>query len=170
MTHRRALVGTALLVMALVVPIRAASAAAKVPQVCELDAATVQAVLGVNSADKYAGPDVLTGGACSWRTTDPNCFLRVLSLRTHETIGQRRAVKKLLASTDSFDVAPKTLGTNAFFAHTDLGPGAAIEIERLYIPRGHAWVEIALSGRLGADGSHGLLVTAATAVPERLVV
>lgn len=103
----------------------------------------------------------------SWRTTDPNCFLRVLSVHPHVTSKDIAAVTDLLAKAKPFDRAPKALGKNAFFAHTDLGPGAAIAIERVYVPSGDRnWVEVTLSGRLGPDGSRGLLVTAAKAVPR----
>jgi hypothetical protein len=170
MTNRRVLVGAVLSVVALVIPSRPATAAATtVPAVCRLDVAAVQRVLGVTSPEKFAGPDVLAGEACSWRTTDPNCFLRSLSLRRHTTASERAAVKKLLATTASYDRAPSALGTNAFFARTDLGPAAAIDIERLYVPRGRDWIEIMLSGRLGADGSHDLLATAARAIPRSVV-
>lgn len=145
-----------------------ASATAQVPGMCRLDAVAVQTALGVNSSEKYEGPHVFLGGACSWRTTDPTCFLRVLSVQTHATGSQRLAVKKLLAAAQSFDLAPNALGKNAFFARTDLGAGAAIDIERLYVPRGRDWVEVTLSGRLGVDGSHDLLVIAANGLPRRL--
>lgn len=149
------------------VPMRYASAAAKVPSTCELEAIAVQKVLGVSGADMYAGPELLSGGTCSWRTTDPNCFLRVLSVREHVTSKDLAAIAGLLARAKPFDRAPKALGRDAFFAHTDLGPGAAIAIERVYLPRGDkSWVEVTLSGRLGPDGSRGLLVTAAKAVPR----
>ena len=152
---------------ATLVPMHSASAVSNVPATCKLDAVSVQQVLGVSDANKYAGPEMLAGGTCSWRTTDPNCFLRVLSVRKHVTSKDLAAVTDLLARAKPFDRAPKALGTNAFFAHTDLGPGAAIAIERVYVPSGDKnWVEVTLSGRLGPDGSRGLLVTAAKAVPR----
>lgn len=152
---------------ALVVPMRSATGAPNVPSTCRLDAIAVQKVLGVSDANKFAGPELLSGGTCSWRTTDPNCFLRVLSVREHVTNNDLAAITGLLAQSKPFDRAPKALGRNAFFAHTDLGPGAAIAIERVYLPRGHErWVEVTLSGRLGPDGSRGLLVIAAKAVPS----
>ena len=156
-----------MLFAAAVVPMRSASAVTNVPSTCKLDAIAVQKVLGVSEADKYTGPELLAGGACSWRTTDPNCFLRVLSVREHVTSNDLAAVNGLLTNAKAFDRAPKALGKNAFFAHTDLGPGAAIAIERVYLPRGDKnWVEVTLSGRLGPDGSRALLVTAARAVPR----
>lgn len=156
--------------VAAVVPMRSVSAATNVRSLCELEATTVQKVLGVSDANKYAGPELLAGGACSWRTTDPNCFLRVLSVREYATSRDLGVVTGLLARTRPFDRAPKALGKNAFFAHTDLGPGAAIAIERVYLPRGDNWVEVTLSGRLGPDGSRGLLITAARAVPQLATV
>ncbi len=149
------------------VPMHSASAVSNVPATCKLDAVAVQKVLGVSDVNKYAGPEILVGGTCSWRTTDPNCFLRVLSVRPHVTSKDIAAVTDLLAQAKPFDRASKALGKNAFFAHTDLGPGAAIAIERIYVPSGDKnWVEVTLSGRLGPDGSRGLLVTAAKAVPR----
>lgn len=170
MTHRRARVGVALSIVAFVVPIRPAttSAAVTVPGMCRLDTAAVQSVLGVSSPEGFVGPDMLKGKTCSWRTTDPNCFLRSLSLRRHTHARERAAVKKLFATTSPYNRAPDALGPNAFFARTDLGPSAAINIERLYVPRGRDWIEITLSGRLGADGSHDLLATAAKAIPRSL--
>lgn len=170
MKHHQALLGAAFSVVALVVPIRPATAstASTVPTVCRLDPAAVQRVLGVTSPEKFSGPDVFVGKTCSWRTTDPNCFLRNLSLRSHMNAGERAAVKKLLSTTASYDLAPLALGRNAFFARTDLGPAAAIDIERLYVARGRGWIEITLSGRLGADGSHELLAEVAKAIPGSL--
>ena len=53
----------------------------------------------------------------------------------------------------------------AVAAHLDAG--AAIAIERIYMPRSdRSWVEVTLSGRLGPDGSRGLLLAAAKAVPR----
>ena len=156
--------------VAAIVPLGSASAATNMRSRCDLEAATVQKVLGVSDANKYAGPELLAGGACSWRTTDPNCFLRVLSVREYVTSREVAVVTDLLARARPFDRAPKALGRNAFFAHADLGPGAAIAIERVYLPRGDNWVEVTLSGRLGQDGSRGLLITAAQAVPRLATV
>jgi hypothetical protein len=168
MTLHRALVATALSIMAVVIPIRPATASATVavPGICRLETAAIQSVLGVTSPEKFAGPDVLKGTTCSWRTTDPNCFVRSLSIRSHRNASERAAVKKLRATTASIDLAPSVLGPNAFFSRTDLGAAAAINIERLFVPRGRDWIEITLAGRLGADGSHDLLFTAAKAIPR----
>jgi hypothetical protein len=89
-------------------------------------------------------------------------------LWSHTTGAARTSVQKLLSETGDWDIAPKTLGKNAFFAPTDLGAYAAIAIDRLYVLRGRKWVELTLSGRLGPDGSQNLLVTAAKAVPVQL--
>ena len=53
--------------VAAVVPMRSVSAATNVRSLCELEATTVQKVLGVSDANKYAGPELLAGGACSWK-------------------------------------------------------------------------------------------------------
>lgn len=167
MRSSRVFVSTVIAFGAALVPMHSASAVSSVPATCKLDAVSVQKVLGVSDVNKYAGPEFLAGGTCSWRTTDPNCFLRVLSVRPYVTSTDIAAVTDLLAQAKPFDRAPKALGKNAFFAHTDLGPGAAIAIERIYVPSGDRnWVEVTLSGRLGPDGSRGLLVTAAKAVPR----
>ncbi len=167
MRSSRVFASVALAFGVVLVPVPTASAVSDVPATCKLDAGSVQKVLGVRDANKYAGPEFLAGGTCSWRTTDPNCFLRVLSVRQHVTSKELAAVTDMMAQAKPFDRAPRALGNNAFFAHTDLGPGAAIAIERLYLPHGDkSWVEVTLSGRLGPDGSRGLLVTAAKAVPR----
>lgn len=125
----------------------------------------MQRVLGVSDLNKYAGPEVLAGGTCSWRSDRPQ-LLSARSLRPPACDENLTAVTALLARAKPFDRAPKALGGTAFFAHTDLGPGAAIAIERVYVPRGaKGWVEVTLSGRLGPDGSRGLVVIAAQAVP-----
>ena len=167
MRSSRALVLAIVTVAMNVVPMPSSSAGSSLPGMCELDASAVQTVLGVSEPAKYAGPELMTGGTCSWRTTDPNCFLRVLSLRRYVSDNDLVTLKKIRAQAKPFDRAPSGFGTTAFFVHSDLGPGAAIDIERLYMPRGvGSWVEVTLSGRLGADGSRGLLITAAKAVPR----
>lgn len=167
MRSSRVFASTVMALGVVLVPFPSASAVSNVPATCKLDAVAVQKVLGVTDVNKYAGPEFMASGTCSWRTTDPNCFLRVLSVRQHVTSKDLAAVTDLLAKAKPFDRAPKELGKNAFFAHTDLGPGAAIAIERVYVPSGGKnWVEVTLSGRLGPDGSRGLLVTAAKAVPR----
>ncbi len=149
------------------VPLRSAFASASLPGTCEISTVAVQQVLGVSGPDKYTGP-ILAGEACSWKTNDPNCFLRVLSVRQHVTDEDLATVNGLLAKVKPIDRAPKALGKKAFFVHTDLGLSAAIAIERVYVPLvGRSWVEVTLSGRLGPDGSRELLVTAAKAVPRR---
>ena len=156
----------ALLFTATLLPTTSSSAAI-VPTTCKLEANAVSEVLGVSTADKWAGPELLAGGSCSWKTTDPNCFLRVLSVRERVTGSDLAVVQDLLARAKPSDRAPKVLGRDAFFAHTDLGPGAAVSIERIYLPRGaKRWVEVAISGRLGPDGARGLLITAARSVPR----
>lgn len=152
-------------------PMRSVSAASRIPShiplACKLGSMAVQQVLGVSGHEHYAGPEVMSGGTCTWRTTDPSCFLRVLSVRRHSSSPDLAAVMRLLAEVKPFDRAPDVLGTDAFYAHTDLGAGAAIAIERIYVPRSdRSWVEVSLSGRLGPDGSRALLLAAAKAVPR----
>ena len=123
-------------------PMRSASSASVVPQTCKPDSIAVQQVLGVSNSDHYAGPELMSGGTCAWRTTDPTCFLRVLSIRRHVSGKDLAAVMRLRAHVKPFDRAPGVLGADAFYAHTDLGPGAAIAIERIYTARNdQSWVE-----------------------------
>ncbi len=148
-------------------PTNTASANSKFAAICNLDPIAVGHVLGVSGPDHYAGPEFMSGDSCTWRTTDPNCFLRVLSIRQHVTKRDRAEVANLLDQAKPFDRAPTVFGPNAFYAHTDLGPAAAIAIERIYVPRNdRSWLEVALSGRLGPDGSRELLVAAAKAIPR----
>ncbi len=170
MRSRRSLVLALALIAAGWAPMFGASAASDTPPLCKLAPTAVQQVLGVSDPHHYAGPELMVGGTCAWKTTDPNCFLRVLAIRRYVTSAELGVIKNLRAHTKPFDHAPKELGTNSFFAHIDLGPGAAIAIERVYIPRNDgSWVEVTLSGRLGPDGSRVLLIAAAQAVPELVV-
>ena len=153
--------------LGLFVPRAHVAAAPGVPSTCKLAPAVIQRVLGVSGPDQFAGPELI-GASCSWRTTDPNCFLRTLSIRTYRTARDVATVDALRRKASSFDSGPASLGSRAFFARPDLGPMAAIAIERLYvaIPKG-GWLEVGLAGRLGFDGGHDLLIAAAEAVPPR---
>lgn len=130
---------------------------------CAISPSTITTVLSVTEAKYFDGPQRMGKGTCSWRSTQPNCFVRSLSTTVITDPSSIRAVAKLKAAATPMDQAK--VGTSAFFVHEDMGVGAAIAMESIYVKRANApWVKLTLAGRIAPDGSRDLLLTAAQAV------
>lgn len=133
------------------------------PDACALiDDDLVMNALGTVTRADVGGPTVLDAGACNWRNTNPNCFLRSLSAEIRS--GDRTGVEfAALDETAWKHVTIEGIGDRAFSSAEELPVGAAIEIHHLDVLDGETWFRFTLSGRIQSESSRRLLKEIASA-------
>jgi hypothetical protein len=121
--------------------------------VTEVEASTV---LGVSPG--LVAHESITPNSCTWRSTDPNCFMRVLSV-------ERNPVAKFGAEQWLAVDLPK----GSQFSNDMYPPGSSLAIEYLDVPTSSSeWLHFALLGRVDRVTADQLLSTTAAASLVRL--
>lgn len=118
--------------------------------------AAIETALGVSKRTYVDGPNVFEPQTCSWRTVEPNCFLRSVSVHLHARAEDRSRIAH--ASETSLAMGRDyALGNGAFFQTEDLPPGSAVVMEHLFVRNGKNWIEYTLLGRLSLEGARAML-------------
>jgi len=142
---------------------RDVTVAAALPEACRaVPRAAVQEALGVAPAT-IAGPLAAAGGACSWHSTDPSCYLRSLGVQVHDgadaSAGYARARETAALADDVHGI-----GRRAFFSVEPYVAGAAVQIAHLDVDQGSSWLRVTLVGRVGPAAEDILQRVASAAV------
>jgi hypothetical protein len=95
-------------------------------------------------------------GSCSWRSVDPNCFMRILSI---ERTGVARSGSEQWLASD--------LPAGSIFSNDVYPAGSSLAIEFLDVPVGHAWLHFSLLGRVDRIAAQEMLSGLATTILRR---
>jgi hypothetical protein len=111
-------------------------------------------VLGIMST--HVEHAAVTARSCSWASTDPNCFMRVLSVE-RSTVAKFGSEQWLAT-----DLPPGSMFSN------DVYPaGSSLAIEYLDVPTGNAWLHFSLLGRVDRVAAQQMLSSLALAILQR---
>jgi hypothetical protein len=117
---------------------------------------TAEAAEILGSTVASVAHESVIAGSCSWRSSDPNCFMRVLSVeRSREP---KFGSEQWLAL---------DLPSGSLFSNDVYPEGSSLAIEFLDVPVGHEWLHFSLLGRVGRAAAQDLLRGLANAIFDR---
>jgi hypothetical protein len=108
-------------------------------------------VLGVTAG--YVSQQAFGRRSCAWHSTDPNCFMRSLSVQ--QVRAAKPGAERWLAA---------ELPDGSLFSNDVYPPGAAIAVQFLDIPFEDGWLHFSLLGRIDPITAQTMLASVAHTV------